>query len=98
MADVGDIRGEHEEPGAKSRPCAVQTVCPCGNRHPPSDLTFILREIAIGIIRNNQLDIVLHIILRGRWLIQKASQLHMAQVVVRKHMVGVEAGGTRRSC
>ena len=49
-----------------------------GNRRPPSDLTFILREIAIGIIRNNQLDIVLQLILRGRWLIQKASQLHLA--------------------
>ena len=43
---------------------------PRGNRRPPSDLTFILREIATGIIRNNQLDIQL--LLRGRWLIQKA--------------------------
>ena len=71
---------------------------PCGNRHHPYDLTFILREIAIGILFNNQPDIVLHIILCGLWLIQMASQLDMAQVVVSKDMVGVEVDATRRNC
>ena len=68
----------------------------CGNRNPPYELTCIPREIAIGIVRNNPVDIVLQIILRGLWLLQMASHLHTAQVLFSK-LVGVEAGGTRCS-
>ena len=70
---------------------------PCGNRNHPYELTCIPREITIGNVRNNPVDIVLQIILRGLWLLQMASHLHTAQVDFSQLVVGVEAGGTRCS-